>query len=75
MEDAVKNKHKSSFKKFMIYASKFSLIKEILFAAFHAKDNMFFKDLTDKSWEKFFKVYDYYEPKDLQRFNYQYQTL
>jgi len=59
----------------MIYASKFSQIKEILFASFLAKDGMIYKDLSDESWVKFFEVFDYYEPKDLQKFNYQYQTL
>ena len=66
MKDAIKNKQKSSFKKFMIYASKFNIISEILFSAFYAKDDdLLYKDITDEIWDKFFEVYDYYEPNDL----------
>ena len=76
MEDAIKNKEKSSFKKFMIYASKFSLIQEVLFSAFHAKDDdILYKDLASPEWEKFFEVYDFYESKDLKKFMKQYNTL
>jgi hypothetical protein len=76
MKDAIENKHKSSFKKFMIYASKFNLVLEILWAAFHANDDdMLYKDLTHPDWDKFFKVYDFYESKDLVKFNKQYKNL
>jgi hypothetical protein len=62
--------------KFMIYASKFNLVLEILWAAFHANDNdMLYKDLTHPDWDKFFKVYDFYESKDLVKFNKQYKNL
>lgn len=76
MNDAIKNKQKKAFKKFMIYASKFSLIREFLFASFYANENdMLYKNLDDDIWEKFFSVYDFYEPKDLKKFNKQYKKL
>lgn len=76
MQDAIKNKQKSSFKKFMIYASKFSLISEVLFSAFYAKEeDILYKDLAHPDWEKFFEVFDFYEAEDLEKFNKQYKTL
>lgn len=76
MEESIKEKKKNSFKKFMIYASKFSLIKEVLFSAFYANDkDLQYKELTDPEWELFFEVYDYCEPENLQKFNKQYKTL
>lgn len=76
MEDAINNKQKSSFKKFMIYASKFSLVLEVLFAAFHAHDDdILYQDLASPEWEKFFEVYDFYESVDLKKFMKQYNTL
>jgi len=65
-----------SFKKFMIYASKFSLVKEVLFAAFYANENeILYQNLDHEDWEKFFTVYDFYEPEDLKTFNKQYKNL
>ena len=60
----------------MIYASKFSLISEVLFASFYANENdIYYKDLDQKDWEDLFSVYDYYEPEDLDKFSKQYKTL
>ena len=60
----------------MIYASKFSLISEVLFASFYANENdIYYKDLDQKDWEDLFSVYDYYESEDLDKFNKQYQNL
>mmetsp|Transcript_15010 Transcript_15010/g.14880 ORF Transcript_15010/g.14880 Transcript_15010/m.14880 type:complete len:331 (+) Transcript_15010:381-1373(+) len=76
MKDSIKNKQKSSFKKFMIYASKFSSLSEVIFAAFYAKpDDLLFKSIDDPDWVRFFEVYDCYEPKDLKKFNKQYTSL
>jgi hypothetical protein len=76
MQDAIKNKQKSSFKTFMIYASKFSLVSEVLFSSFYAEEkDIYYKDLSHDDWEKFFEVYDFYEADDLQKFNKQYKTL
>ena len=76
MKDSITNKEKKSFKKFMIYASKFSLISEVLFASFYANENdIYYKDLDQKDWEDLFSVYDYYEPEDLDKFSKQYKTL
>lgn len=76
MQDAIKNKQKSSFKTFMIYASKFSLVSEVLFSSFYAEEHdIYYKDLSHDDWERFFEVYDFYEADDLQKFNKQYKTL
>jgi len=76
MEDAVKNKQKSAYKSFMIYASKFSLLSEVLFSSFYADENdLLYKDLAHEDWQKFFEVFDFYEADDLQKFSKQYKTL
>lgn len=76
MQEAIKNKQKEYFKKFMIYASKFSLISEVLFSAFYAKeDDILYKDLSHPDWQRFFKVFDFYEANDVKKFNKQYTNL
>ncbi|CAI2383957.1 unnamed protein product [Moneuplotes crassus] len=75
MKEAIEERKEGSFKTFMIYASKFLLISEMLFAAFYAKDDMLYKDISDESWDMFFNFYDCYEPKDLTKFNRQYQNI
>lgn len=76
MKEAINDKNKAAFKKFMIYASKFSLISEVLFSAFNANENdILYKSLSSPDWDEFFKVYDFYEPEDLEKFSKQYTTL
>ncbi|CAI2384024.1 unnamed protein product [Moneuplotes crassus] len=75
MKEAIEEQKERSFKWFIIYASKFSQISELLFASLYAKDDMLYKDFSDENWEKFFSVYDLYEPRDITEFNHQYRNL
>ena len=65
MEEAITNKDKKAFKTFMVYASKFSLIREVLFAAFYSDENdLLYKSPDHEDWIKVYEVYESYEPKD-----------
>jgi len=51
IEDFMKTKERSSLKKFIIYASKFNLCTEMIYAAFCAEpDDLFYKPLDHPDW-------------------------
>ncbi|CAI2383830.1 unnamed protein product [Moneuplotes crassus] len=74
IRDSVHHHNKKAFMKFMVYASKFTILSEVIFAAFYANPNdLLFKNIDHPDWTRFFSVYDYYQPKDLKKFNKQYK--
>lgn len=64
-----KDKDRSSLKMFLIYASKFNVCTDMIYAAFCAQeDDLFYKPLDHPDWQLIFANYSYYEPTNLTKF-------
>ena len=60
----------------MVYASKFKLVGELIYAAILSDENdIYYKPLESEDWDLLFQHYSYYEPKNLKKFIKQYKDV
>ena len=61
---------RAAFRQFIVYASKFNAIPELLYGAINTDEsqNVLYKPITDPEWKLVFKNYSFYEPKDKETF-------
>jgi hypothetical protein len=76
MDTFEKTKDRSALKKFIVYASKFNVCTEMIYAAFVADpDDIFYKPIDHPDWELLLSNYSCYEPKDPKKFMDEYNNV
>lgn len=76
IEKFKETKEKSALKRFVIYASKFSLVSEMIYSAFSTDpEDLFYKPLDHPDWKLIFDNYSFYEPVNQTKFFEQYKGV
>lgn len=66
----------SSLKRFIVYASKFNVCTEMIYAAFCADhDDLFYKPITHSDWQLILQNYSFYEPQNPKKFMDEYTNV